>query len=67
MKIINTISDLRNLVDGWDASGDLSSEQIEKASGEIRDRAHNAGLTYGDDWEAFLNSLTFDEILTMAE
>ena len=67
MKIITTISDLRNLVDGWDANGDLSRDQIDDAAAKIRDLAHSAGLTYGDDWGPFLNTISFDDVLAFAE
>ncbi len=67
MQIITSISEIRNLVDGWDIDGDLTREQQEKAASAIRDRAHRAGLTYGEDWEDFLNTLSTDDVRAFAE
>lgn len=60
MKIINSISDLRTLVNEW-CGGEFLAPDHDAAvafiAADLSDRGHAAGLRYGSDWQDFLDGL----------
>jgi hypothetical protein len=60
MQVITTITDVRQLVDTWIGSEYYTADPndhpaaVEKIARQISDEAHEAGLNYGDDWQALL-------------
>lgn len=71
MRIITTINDLKNIVDGW-TGGEYYTENpadhpaaVETIAREISSRAHDAGLRYGQDWSEFLETISSEDCFAM--
>ncbi len=73
MRIINSITDIRRIVDGWSGSGYWTndpaahSEAVNKIARVIADQAHEAGLRYGEDWSAWLEQYSNAECCAILE
>jgi len=62
MKIITTIADLRNLVDGWSGSEGLGNDtgtheqNVEMVARKIADKRPDE-LRWGQDWSSYLDNI----------